>query len=296
MLKSTKVILITAGVLIGLGLIISGIALGINKARYGSLGFANEAQDSGKYERLSTTIDDDFEDVEIAEVSSSVNVMPTDQKKAYVEYTNGESFEHVIKVSGNTLKIEYKEKGGWYNRVGFFTWFMGRPDMSDESVNVYLPAAEYGNVYIACVSGEISVDDIKSSRTDINSVSGSIKITDSDLGNLNVNSTSGEIELSSCEVTSADIDSISGNVKLDTFKSHDTDISTTSGEVSLKDCECGETDIETVSGDVKGNLIGEYEIDYDTVSGDVDINGSIPGGYKIEVDTTSGNIKLDQQK
>ena len=312
MTKSTKIILITAGVLVGLGMIIAGIALGINKIRNNVFGFSDSA--SATYEDKSMEIKDDFEDIEIVQVSSDVNVVSTSKSTAYIEYTDSNRYHNEITVKGDTLRIEFKDDSASYVHIGFDIPFLGL-DRSCETfpVTLYLPEKDYGNLNIAIVSGETSIDPMSFENIEIDGVSGEIKVRGCDLddnfkantvsgsvnceglnaGDVSVNTTSGEVSLTKTNAEDVDIDCISGSVSLNSLSASSVDIQTTSGEVTLDDYQSKSTDISTVSGDVSGTLIGDYNISYDTVSGDSNISiSSTAGGNHFDVETTSGNLTL----
>ena len=312
MTKSTKIILITAGVLVGLGLIIAGVALGINKIKNNVFGF-NNTNSSSSYEEKSTEIKDDFEDIDITEVSSDVNIVATSKSNAYVEYTDSDTYHHEITVKGDTLRIEYKNDQNSVVKIGFMLPIFGISE-DDESfpVTIYLPEKEYGELNVAIVSGDTTVDPMSFEKIKIDSVSGEVKLNGCDLeekfdasavsgsitceklnaGDININTTSGTVSMSDTTAKNADIQTISGKVNLNSFSASSVDIDTTSGDVILDAFESKDTEINTVSGDVRGTLKGDYDISYDTVSGDSDISGSVSGGYRFEVDTTSGDLTL----
>ncbi len=311
MLKSTKIILITAGVLVGLGLIIAGIAMAIGRVSGFASGSGTVSSDS--VEARKDIITEEFENLKVAEVSSNVNILPSDGSEAYVEYHNGEDYEHKVEVSGKTLKIEYKDNKTWAEKWSAVSWFVKHnEDSARYPVNIYLPATEYEDLDIGLVSGEVSVEDticsdlkiasvsgsIKvssctvSDRTDINAVSGSISISGLPSGDVKINTTSGEVDLTDVNVKDVEIDTISGEITLKSFSSESTDIDTTSGDIRLDGYKSGDTNINTTSGDVTGTVNGTYRLDYDTVSGDVETFGDDPSGAPMEIDTTSGDIRI----
>ena len=312
MLKSTKIILITAGVLIGLGMIIGGIALAIGKAKGFSLGETSTPGASGG-EDITFTVSESFKNIDVHEVSSDVNVSLTNESNAYVEYHNGETYEHNVTVDGNTLKIKFKNDQGWIEKWSAFSWIdQAGEDAGKFPVNIYLPASAYNNIRLYTVSGGVSVKDIECKDLDIDTTSGSAKVSScnisdkasadavsgeirmSDLSgcDFNASTTSGSVNLTDCDVKDADIETVSGAVILENFKAVSTDIDTTSGDVRMKGYESASTDINTTSGDIDAEVIGSYNVEYDTVSGDVDIDKRDSAGAKMDIDTTSGDITI----
>ena len=311
MTKSTRIILITAGVLVGLGMIIAGVALGINKIKNNVFGFDNTV--SSSYEEKTLEIKEDFEDIDITEVSSDVNIVVTDSSNAYVEYTDSDSYYHDISVSGKTLKIEYKNSKSPVVHIGFMLPIFGYDNDSQTfPVTLYLPEKEYGELNISLTSGDTMIEPLSFEKIEIESVSGEVdvkgcnleddfkasavsgsvsaeKITAEDIV---ISTTSGTITLSDTNAKDTNLNTISGDVRLNSFSASSVDIDTTSGSITLDAFESKDTDISTVSGDIYGTLKGDYNVSFDTVSGDSDIAKSVSGGNRFEVDTTSGDLTL----
>ncbi|MBQ8947298.1 MAG: DUF4097 family beta strand repeat protein [Lachnospiraceae bacterium] len=293
MQRSTRIILIAAGLFIGVGLIIGAIAASINKARTGNILGLGSLDMTSAGERKTVEINEDFSDVEILEISNDIQMIPTDDKKARVEYTDHEDIGliHNVEVRGGTLVVELKDDSKWYDHVGINFHGFGK-EYDDKPLNVYLPAGDYGTVEITAVSSDITVDPIKADTLNITVTSGEIKLDECTVGNAKINSISGDMDLSKVTASDIRLNATSGKLNLDGLTASYVKLSTVSGDMSLRDFDSKSTDINTTSGDVSGNLIGEYNISANTTSGDVNVPSSSSTGNPMNINTTSGDIDL----
>lgn len=296
MLKSTKVILITAGVLVGLGLIIGGIAMGISQIRYGGVAnMYNSADDGSEYVRQTMEIKEHIKNLEVDQVSSEINILPSDKKTVYIEYTDGPDYVNEVTVKDETLRIDFKTKTPWYHKWGTVNIgsFFNGSGFETGPVNVYLPEDVYNEVKLTVTSGDISVKDLECDELSICTVSGDIKAENCRIGDdLSIDGTSGEIRLKNVEAKDLKSSTVSGSIDAESVKTGTTEIDTTSGDITLDGFECEDTEIDTTSGDVRVYVIGEYNVSVDTVSGDTDIEANSSSGYPMDIDTTSGNITV----
>lgn len=319
MSKTKKILLIIAIICIVIGGIITILALAAVKFNIFKFNTVN-------FENKTCIINDDFENINVYEVSFDITFIKSDNNECKIIYPEGDQIKQTISVENNTLKVAYKDERKWYERIGFY-W------LDDDGIKIYLPKNEYEKLYISSVSGDICVpDNFTFSETDLESTSGEIEfysITKNRLnaetvsgdlniknvnGSLTAKSTSGEIYISNISTKTINIKTTSGDISLidakntenieinstsgdisinDTVNTKDTLIQSTSGEVSLMNFDSEYLKIETVSGDVEGSLLSEKVFITDTTSGDVDvpIGNSLAFGECV-VSTTSGDISF----
>lgn len=297
MLKSTKILLITAGVLVGLGLIIAGIAMGISRFKYGGVvNMYDSANDSAEYVRQTMDIKEHIDSLEVSEVSSDINILPSDRDMVYAEYTDGPDYMNEIEVDGNTLKIRFKNRVPWYHKVGWFNIgsFFGGSSHEIEPVDIYLPSAAYDEVKLTTTSGNITVaGGLECDELSMVAVSGEIKAENIKADDkVSIDATSGEIDLKNTETGGLDVNTVSGSITTESVKARKTDIDTTSGDITLDGFDCEDTEIDTTSGDIRIYAVGDVNVSVDTVSGDVDIENNSPSGHPMNIDTTSGDVTV----
>jgi len=307
--KFTKGLLITAGACLGTGIIITGIAIGLTKK--------NGQATTDSYEKITVTITDDIENINIEEISHDIKIEKASDDNITVEYWDNSSFIHDVKADGGTLKVTFKNSKHWYD---FIT--IGIPGItktsSDENHDtiIYLPEGVYGDLAVSAVSSDINIPDgYTFEDVDFNTVSGEISCASESTGNVNVNTTSGNLNEMYINGISAQINTVSGDVFLsESTLSGSVVIDTTSGEVQLTNVTVGACDINTTSGDILLNsysgsnttinstsgditaiVSGTYHVSYDTLSGDSNITcDNVSDGANFRVDTVSGDLTVSE--
>ena len=286
MSKAAKIVLITAIILVvtGIGLTVVGA---ITAAGKGGLG-------GGKYTKQETVVTDKFSNIDVSEVSADVVFKPSADGQVKIEYYDNDNYKHKIDVSGDTLKIVYKDEDNtpWWLRINIGNWW----NTSTEEIvtTVYIPAGEYGSLNVSTVSGDVSALCKMVSGVNVNTTSGNITAANVSGSGVDFNTISGEVSLSGTSVSgTVDIDTTSGDVTLTNVTAGTTKVSTVSGEVNVTAINADNIDISTTSGDVKGTVAGEHEFDVDTTSGDISLPSNIKGMPMVSVDTVSGDVALD---
>ena len=311
MSKVTKVILITAGALVALGIIVT--VLGVIILR----NTAKKAENNpATYTHMEKIIDDDFDNIYIHEISHDVIVRPSEDGEVKIDYYDADKYIHKIEVKNDTLRIAVNEidtSKPWYENITIINPFQN--DESDHQLIIYLPEDSYGsleissvsadvtipedyafeNVSVSTSSGEVHTDCVATGEINAASISGNVTMKNVNATKFEIDTTSGEITLTDCKVAGTlEIDTTSGDIKLTDVEVNELDVSTVSGGLKLSSLVTETANIDTTSGDITGTIAGEHEYDIDTVSGDVDTPSNIRGASLIEISTVSGDVNLDE--
>ena len=282
--KSTKTILITAGICITAGLVISAIAIRLNGK--------NPAK-AATYKQMTANITEDFSNLNVTEISNSITILPSSDGNVNIEYWDSDEYEHDIRVEGDTLVIEYKDRGSLYEHINIDIPWLNKGGFEEHDTIIYLPEGEYGNLDIEGVSSDISISDGYSfGNVSINTVSGAINTGDSSLnGSVEINSTSGSVSIANAS-ESVDINTVSGNVTLnDSSLSSSLKVNTTSGKVTLNNVSASFTSVNTISGNMNFTDFASDDTDVGTTSGS--LNATVIGSYHISTGTVSGNMNIN---
>ncbi len=315
MTKKMKKLMVISAVIFGIGLILCLIAAI-------SVDFDFSRLSTAVYEKKTKVINTEFDEIDIQDMSDSVELKPSDDGKCKIVYYDSNKIIHNIDISKGTLKIK-AEYRNWTSYI--FNINIGR-DMT-----IYLPEKEYEKLYISTVGGNINMDEfafedtelhtvsgnisaygsgeVKISTTsgavdvtgktdngaEISSVSGDIRLNKFISESLTVGTTSGAVDVMGKTDNGAEISSVSGDIRLNEFTSESLTIGTASGDVYLDESDADKINISTVSGDVGGDLLGDKEIHTDTVSGYINVPKSVNGKPLCEIHTTSGNIILENK-
>ena len=302
MKKAVKISLIAAGTAAAAGFVLMMvvcIATGFNP--FGS--------EDTAYETKIYNIEDKFSNIEIDDVSYSIEIKPSDDGKCRIECEENNKITHDVQVKGYTLCVDFKDKRKWYEkilpRINSDSW-------GTRSMTVYLPENEYEKLNVDTVSGDIIVEKgftftegvLDNTSGDVyckafftkdltaESTSGDVNLSDIKAQSIRAESTSGEIDIAASEVTGKIIcDSTSGSVTLSVVNAKDISAESTSGEVELNYVKAsGEISIDTTSGEITLDKVDAKNIEIDSTSGSV--TGTILSPKRFITDTTSGDVNV----
>ena len=277
MTKKMKKLMVISAVIFGIGLILCLIAAI-------SVDFDFSRLSTAVYEKKTKVINTEFDEIDIQDMSDSVELKPSDDGKCKIIYYDSNKIIHNIDISEGILKIK-AEYRNWTSYI--FNINIGR-DMI-----IYLPEKEYEKLYISTVGGNINMEKFAFEDTELHTVSGNISAYGS--GEVKISTTSGAVDITGKTDNGAEISSVSGDIRLNKFISESLTIGTASGDVYLDMSDADKINISTVSGDVGGDLLGDKEIHTDTVSGYINVPKSVNGKALCEIHTTSGNIILENK-
>lgn len=304
MKKATKIALITAAVLIVLGLILAALVFASSDP---FSAYQNAGSGTIDIEHKDQQITEAFDSIEITDVPCDVQILPSTDGKCSVSYTDSRLFTHEIRVKDGTLTIQYKDISTWMDNL--FTIYTG-----ELYVNVYLPENAYeeldiqttsGNVRVAedftfeqaelsSTSGDITFLGGTTDELELSTTSGSVEVSGADHQRLDASSTSGQVTLSGLTAQKLSASSVSGDVRLENVTVLDhTDLETTSGDIILDRLESGTLSASAVSGSISGTTTSPKDFDADTVSGNIRLPDPDATAGRWDLSTTSGSIHIE---
>lgn len=248
-----------AFVLFGIGLVIIACAFAV--CGFSPLELSRRV--SG-YEQKTVDLVDTFTSVRIENVDANVYLLPSEDGKCSVIYDETDRSTHHVKIGDGTLVVERKRS--WLDSFGFF--------MSAPKLTVYLPEAEYREIYAHTVSGSVRMEGLN-------------------CGSLDLQTTSGKIRLSNVNVKGdAALKCVSGSIKLTSVQAGSLSARTTSGSIRLEGVDAEDMEMRSVSGSIKGELFSAKSYEASSVSGRVRVPESVPGAGLCRASTTSGSITI----
>lgn len=299
MSKFAKFTLITALVLIVLGLCLAAVSW--------SLGGADWSELDGIHAQVAEKpLEEAFSSVYIADTFCDVYVEPSMDDSASVSYTDSDLSVHTVTVKDGVLNILTEETGTWKDRLFLF-------QTTQLSVKLYLPQKVYDSIVIQTTSGNIFLGDIGVTMADLSSTSGDILSYASPADQLNLNATSGSITafgtastFLNAAVTSGDIhlsgfrceflsaQSTSGEMELtDVLASGDILLSASSGDIDLHWVDSETATITTTSGDIEGSILSSKQFMTETSSGELRVPASDSNATVWNICTSSGDVELE---
>ena len=136
-----------------------------------------------------------FTNIEIATDNAAVEIVPTDDSVATVEYL-GETkkkskYVFKAKINGETLAIQFKEKRRSFINFGFSS--------SDLKLLVKVPQKQYNKIQVETDNGRIKVDNIHAEEIMLATDNGTIEMKNVETSTTDVKTDNGKILLESVE-------------------------------------------------------------------------------------------------
>ena len=137
----TKVILITAGSLVAVGLIATGAAAAMGG------GITNVFTNQEKYEEVKFDFSDDVNNIVINESSHDIEFKRSDDNLVHVSAHDSDHYKHDVKVEGDTLKIDADSKVEVHIGINI--------QPKPIKTTVYLPEEQYDKLTIKASSSDV---------------------------------------------------------------------------------------------------------------------------------------------
>lgn len=232
-------------------------------------------------------IDTVFDTINISVDSAKIELIPTNEKNAILEYrTNYSDYNFSSEVKNSTLEVHVDMNQKKLFRFDFFS--------KGSALKLYIPKKQYESLQLESDNGRIMIEGIDVKTADIRTDNGRIEINNMANDNLTVNSDNGRINLANVDASTVTTKSSNGKIVLNhvtgTLSSK-----TNNGSISLitEDLERS-IDFKTDNGKIEiqtekepTNVIFDLKTD----------NGSIDVFNQSDWDTVIGNgdntIKLE---
>lgn len=310
MKRKSSIVLVIASITLVLGIVLTGISFIITGgffslnwnftdppevSHYALLDTPWSEKNHDQYAASSaeeTVVFDSFTSIEAGVVSANIELIPSNEYKIEYKLSSTEKIKQCEVTADGTLKFKLKSTTG-------ISWFNFGVGFKDNYLKIYYKSsAEFDDVILSTVSGNITAPNTTADTFELTSVSGTISGNDFIGRKGSFSSTSGNIKLSSLSISdSISLTTTSGGVEVDKVKgATDISASTVSGEITLDDCEnVGRVNANTVSDTIVLN--GDFKsADLSSISGDVEVNASNPqDSYTTNLSSLSGDCDVNNE-
>lgn len=272
-MSTTKKLLISAGVLVALGLLLFVIALTV-----GGWDFTN--LNTGKFETNTYTIEEDFDSISIHTQTADVVFLPSEDGACRVVCYEEQNLKHTVAVEDGTLFVNAVDTRKWYDHIGIF--------LSSPKITLYLPKEAYSSLKIEGDTGDTEIPaDFSLETVDISVSTGDVKCYAATLGTVKITASTGKILLEGGSAASLDLCTSTGDVTVsDVSCSGSTSVKVSTGKTNLKNLTCASLTTKGSTGDI--SLIGVVvsgKMSVERSTGDVYLEHSDGGEIFISVDT-----------
>lgn len=270
-----------------------------------------------EYATLEKTKIDDFDKINIKTNTIDIKIAQSDDKNCYIAYNlkkeKGE-VPAVYEVSGGEFKLRQKSNHVTINvdLSGLAAILSGTQDYVRQNQFVlYLPKdKKISEAEFDTEDGDISIDGLKSDKTDIAVDAGDIKLENAELQSGKITSSDGDIVVKNTNLKGMALTDNYGDVKCNDGSFEDIAVKLNDGDLKLQNTKLtGNIKIDSDYGDVK--VIGfddwnDILVSAKTSYGDVSVNHRIDGektetsfeknvenpSAKLEIDCSDGDISI----
>lgn len=292
---SRKAWLITAAVLIVLGLLMFGGAMTALRWDFTQLSTV-------EYETNTYEIRDPFTNISVLTDTADISFFHGSECKVICKETS--TMHHTVTVENGILTISQPQPQRWQDYIGINT--------EAPKITVYLPAPQYDNLLIAENTGDIHIpEDFLFNTVEITVSTGDVENYASTAENLRIRTSTGHIRMENISAGTVCLDVSTGRIHLKNISCNslqsagDTgnitmeyviaketlSIKRNTGDVTFNRCDAGQIIITTDTGNVTGSLLSGKTFLTDTDTGKVKVPSSTTGG-KCQITTDTGDIRI----
>lgn len=317
MQRKTKIWLVTAGLLVVVG-------LGLFAAVAWKQGWDFTKLSTGEYETNTYEISEDFDCLALYIDTADIVFLLSQDGKCKVECFEDVKAKHVATVEEDTLRIQVIDERTLLDRIGII--------YESPKITVYLPQNQYnallvqgstGNVTvpqafsfdtvsIAVDTGTVSFCASASGQVKVKTSTGAIRVENSFaeildlsvstgmvtvskvtcLGNMNVRVSTGKAVLTEVTCKNLISNGSTGDITLDQVIAAEAfTIERSTGDVIFKNSDALSISVITDTGDVTGSLLTGKDFKVETDTGSISVPKEVTGGL-CQITTDTGNIKI----
>ncbi len=308
-------------IVFGMGIFFAGKVMGggryVKNMDFSSMLTTDSKNLKEEYATLKKTKIDDFDKINIKTNTIDIKIAQSDDKNCYIAYNlkkeKGE-VPAVYEVSGGEFKLRQKSNHVTINvdLSGLAAVLSGTQDYVRQNQFVlYLPKdKQISTAEFDTEDGDISIDGLKSDKTDIAVDAGDINLENAELQSGKITSSDGDIVVKNTNLKGMALTDNYGDVKCNDGSFEDIAVKLNDGDLKLQNTKLtGNIKIDSDYGDVK--VIGfddwnDILVSAKTSYGDVSVNHRIDGektetsfeknvenpSAKLEIDCSDGDISI----
>ncbi|MBQ4313381.1 MAG: DUF4097 family beta strand repeat protein [Clostridia bacterium] len=296
-MKTSKKALITACILIAVGLVIGFVGIAAARGDLSSL-------TTEKIVTNTHTVSQPFSSIDISSGECDVRFLPSDDGTCKVICRERENLTHQVTVEDDTLKIRETDSRKWYEYIHFGLYW------EPLEVCIYLPQTEYsslridgsvsdidipdtfsfGDVEIGVTTGDITFCAAVEGALNIVSDTGDIDISDTSPASLSLVTDTGDIAVSGTDPASLSIVTDTGDVAVSSVKvPGGIAMKTDTGCICLTDAKCRDINLESNTGDISlSDVIAADGFNILSDTGDVELLAC--DALSLNITTNTGDV------
>lgn len=259
MKTSAKIWLIIGAVLTFLGLVTMVFALVLTRGNFDIFGNAT-------YETVTFDCPESFRNISILSHTEDIVFEPSGDGLCHVTIRKPKRRTAEAFVRDDTLTIETREDGPWYEHLLFFS-------LESSRITVSLPRGTYESLKIRESTGDVTLPaDFRFGAIDIEASTGDVTSSASAEKEFRIKLSTGKLVLTNVTASSLSLNS-------------------STGDMTLRQCDAEKIEIKTSTGDVTASFKTGKTFSVKTSTGRVSVPENTPGGT-CTVKTSTGDIRI----
>ena len=237
MTRKTKGFLIAAVVLIIIGAVTFFVSM--TKLNFDYSALSTEDMETQTYE-----LENDFSNIEIKTLTSSVILLPAEDGKGRIERTAPKNLSCSVETKNGLLKVNERENRKWFEFIGIFT--------GSSTITVYLPKEAYNDLIITSDTGKITLTKIQCNSFSAETDTGKVVLTDFTASmHIDIETDTGDVILERADGNTLNIETDTGNVKGSLLSEKEFITHTDTGRINVpKTTSGGKCEISTDTGNI----------------------------------------------
>ena len=266
-------------------LVIIPVIVGSTLLLAGSAIFAIGLTSCSKKDTLTheNALEGDITNIDInVDVSDVIFNATTDGTKKVV-FKESEKMYHTYSVSEGKLQIGFKDERKWHDKM--FT-------MNHFKVELYLPAAHYGDLVAKDSTGDFSIpSDFSFNSININASTGDMDLKCSVSENINIKTSTGHQSLSSLSAKNMTLNADTGNLTLNSVTVEEKlTITRSTGSINATNVRAKDYESKSSTGNVTlKDVVIDNHIQIETSTGNVKFDDS--DATTLSIKTSTGDVK-----
>ena len=237
----------------------------------------------GEAEEKTTTVTDSVTGIDIRTDTANISFLPSEDGSCKVVSLDIPKIRYDASVENGVLKIKSTDTRKWFERIF---------NINQNSLTVYLPSSEYGELLIDEDTGNIHIPE-KFNSIDIKLSTGNTEIYASTLEKVSVKNSTGRLTIKNISCGSIDTKGSTGEVAISGVKSNgNISIEVTTGDVSLSDINCQNLISDGDTGDITVEKLTAIEkVSIERSTGKVNITDTNCGA-SLNITLSTGKATL----
>lgn len=211
--------------LVAAGLIIFAVVMSV-------LGWDFTKLSTSKFETNTHEITENFDSISVDASTADIRFLPSGDGGCRVVCHEMEKVRHEVTIKDGVLTVKEVDTRAWYEHIGI--------NFSTQTVTVYLPLSEYGELLIRASTGYVEIQkDFRFRKIDVSLSTGDVNAAASCTDSIKIKTTTGSITVDGVSADALDLSASTGSITVKGASvTGDIKATTSTGSARISNTEC----------------------------------------------------------